>query len=181
MPEMAAETDVVQRIVLTGFMGSGKSTVGRLLARQLRWRFVDADVAIESSVGSSIAEIFREKGEPWFRELEHQTIRQQLESEQIVLALGGGAIEDLRTRQLLLNEGGTRLVHLEASLETVLKRCMGTESFRPVLADRANLEARFEHRLPLYRKSHLNLPVDSVSPYTVVQTVMQRLGMTYSG
>jgi len=167
----------LQRIVLTGFMGCGKSTIGRLLARQLRWRFVDSDYEIERAADASIAEIFRERGEPWFRELEHKTIHGLLQSGQIVLALGGGAIEDPRTRHLLLNEEGTRLIHLEASLETVLKRCTGTEAFRPVLADRPNLQARFERRLPLYRQAHLTLRVDTLTPYAVIQTVMGKLGI----
>jgi shikimate kinase len=170
-------TIALQRIVLTGFMGSGKSTVGRLLARQLRWRFADADGEIEKATNASIAEIFRDQGEPWFRELEHRTIDRLLKSEQIILALGGGAIEDQRTRHLLLNEEGTRLIHLETSFETVLKRCTGTEAFRPVLADRANLRARFERRLPLYRQAHLNITVDAMTPFAVIQTVMSSLGI----
>ncbi len=95
----AANPAKVQRIVLTGFMGAGKTTVGRLLARRLSWRFLDADAEIESATGATIAQIFQERGEPWFREFEHETIRGLLASESLVLALGGGAIEDSRTPQ----------------------------------------------------------------------------------
>ena len=170
--------ETLQRIVLTGFMGSGKSTVGRLLARQLLWRFVDADTEIEAAAGATVAEIFRTQGEVSFRELEHQTILRLLDSNQLVLALGGGAIEDIRTRRVLLQCPNTRMVHLEASLETVLQRCSGTEGLRPVLADRTHLAARYEQRLPLYRQSHLTLPVDKYTPQIIVQAVLTSLAIS---
>jgi len=166
-----------QRIVLTGFMGAGKSTVGRLLARQLDWRFIDVDDQIEATAGASIAELFRAHGEPWFRELEHQTIRQLAGEDQLVLGLGGGAIEDPRTRTLLLATEGTRLVHLEATLETVLLRCRGTENIRPILADRLNLEARYQRRLPLYRLAHLTLNVDNLSPEAAANALLEKIGL----
>jgi len=92
-------------------MGAGKTTVGRMLAKRLAWRFIDADTEIETATGSTIAQLFLEHGEPWFRQLEHETIRQLLTAPSIVLALGGGAIEDDRTRSLLLCSEGTQLVH----------------------------------------------------------------------
>ena len=167
----------LQRIVLTGFMGAGKSTVGRLLALDLNWPFRDVDDEIEAAAGLSIAEIFRTHGEPHFRELEHQTIRQLTGQDRLVLGLGGGAIEDPRTRDLLLSTPGTHLVHLDASLETILVRCHGTEADRPVLADRPNLEARYQRRLPLYRLAHLSIPVDTLTPEDVAQTLRQKLSL----
>jgi len=166
-----------QRIVLTGFMGAGKSTVGRLLAHQLDWRFIDVDDQIEATAGTTIADLFRAHGEPWFRELEHQTIRQLATEDHLVLGLGGGAIEDQRTRALLLSTEGTHLVHLEATLETVLFRCQGTEDVRPILADRLNLEARYQRRLPLYRLAHLTLPVDNLSPEAVADALREKIGL----
>ena len=165
----------VSVIVLTGFMGAGKSTVGRLLAGQLDWPFVDADDAIESAAGLTIAEIFMQYGEPRFRELEHQTIRQLVENDRLVLALGGGAIEDDRTRALLLTAPGTRLIHLEASLQTGLTRCEGTDSIRPVLANRPLLESRYEHRLPLYRQAHHSIPVDHLTSEEVAAAILSHL------
>jgi shikimate kinase len=171
-------------------MGAGKTTVGELLAHKLGWRFVDVDVEIESDAGAPVAELFASHGEPWFRRREHETIRQLLNSSEMVLALGGGAIEDERTRALLLAsrelstseaERETWLIHLEASLETVLSRCHGTESVRPVFADRANLESRYRLRLPLYRQSHLTIAVDSLSPEAVVETIMVQTGITSCG
>lgn len=167
----------LSRLVLTGFMGAGKSTVGPLLAARLGWPFLDVDSQIESAHGASIAELFARHGEPWFRDVEHATIRQLLvenhpETRPLVLALGGGAIEDSRTLALLLGTENTRLIHLEATLATVLDRCRDTEAQRPILRDHANLEARYIRRLPLYRQAHLNLPVDALSPETVAETLL---------
>jgi shikimate kinase len=158
-------------------MGAGKSTVGRLLARQLDWRFIDVDDQIEAAAGTTIAELFRAHGEPWFRELEHQTVRQLVGEDHLVLGLGGGAIEDPRTRTLLLATEGTHLIHLEVTLETVLLRCQGTESIRPILADRLNLEARYHRRLPLYRLAHLTLAVDDLSPEAVASALHEKIGL----
>jgi shikimate kinase len=107
---------VPRRIVLTGFMGSGKSTCGKMLAKRIGWRFLDADQVIEAETGMKIAEIFEQSGEAKFRELEEAMIARLLTEEDLVLALGGGAIESSTTREKILEEG-TLLVHLEVSLE----------------------------------------------------------------
>lgn len=180
VPLISPETPTPQpprRVVLTGFMGAGKTTVGKLLAQRLGWRFQDVDAHIESSTGATIAEIFAEKGEPWFRELEHQAIIELLLADSTVLALGGGAIEQSHTRQLLLASPGTALVHLRASLETVLKRCQGTESIRPVLRDAVHLEKRYHQRLPLYLESHFTIQVDDLAPEEVVSAILKVLSL----
>lgn len=166
-------TSQPRRIVLTGFMGSGKTTVGPLVARELGWRFLDVDDVIEADAGSSIAEIFAHRGEALFRELEHETIARLAAEDTIVLALGGGAIERAETRSLLLNSPGTLLVHLEVTLATTLARCSGTENTRPVLADQANLAARYQRRLPLYRTAHVSIAVDALSPAQVAEAILQ--------
>lgn len=163
----------LRRIVLAGFMGSGKSTVGPLVARRLGWSFVDADDAIEAEAGCPIPEIFRREGEAAFRARERGTITRLAAGEGLVLALGGGAIEDKATRRLLLSAAETLLVHLEVKLETTLLRCRGTEELRPVLADQANLASRYERRLPLYRTAHLSIAVDTLTPEEVVDAIVE--------
>lgn len=167
-----------RRIVLTGFMGSGKSTVGPLLARRLGWRFLDVDDIIESEAGMTIAEIFARHGEPEFRDREHATIARLAAGNALVLALGGGAIERAETRDLLLNAPGTLLVHLEVELATTLARCSGTESTRPVLADQANLAARYQRRLPLYRAAHVSIAVDALTPEQVADAILQAASLS---
>jgi len=162
--------------VLTGFMGSGKSTVGPLIAARLGWRFIDADDVIEAEAGKAIADIFAHHGEAAFRVREHETIARLALGEDLVLALGGGAIERRDTRELLLNAPGTLLVHLEVELQTTLARCSGTEGARPVLADQANLASRYERRLPLYRTAHVSVRADSLPPDRVADAVLQAAG-----
>jgi shikimate kinase len=161
-----------RRIVLTGFMGSGKSTVGPLVAHRLGWNFVDVDQVIETEAGTTIAEIFSREGERAFRDREHATIARLAGEDSLVLALGGGAIERTETRDLLLTGSGTLLVHLEVELATTLARCGGTEGTRPVLADQANLAARYARRLPLYRTAHRSIVVDRLSPEEVADEIV---------
>jgi len=153
-------------------MGSGKTTVGPLVAARLGWRFVDVDDVIEAEAGATIAEIFALHGEAAFREREHAAIARLAKSDALVLALGGGAIENEATRALLLAEPETLLVHLEVTLATTLKRCSGTEQSRPVLADQANLAARYQRRLPLYRTARVSIPVDALTPDEVVDAIL---------
>ena len=168
----------MRRIVLTGFMGSGKSTVGPLVAARLGWQFLDADDVIVAETGMAISDFFARHGEPAFRELERKTIARLAEEDALVLALGGGAIEDAATRDLLLHAAGTILVHLEVTLDTTLSRCSGTDQSRPVLADHANLSARYERRLPLYRSAHISIAADLLPPDQVAQAVVEAAGVS---
>ena len=170
---MTGEINKTRRIVLTGFMGSGKSTVGPLLAARLGWRFVDVDDVIEAGTGAKITELFSRYGEAAFREREHGAIARLAQGEELVLALGGGAIETEAVRRLLLGSAGTLLVHLEVELETTLRRCAGTEGTRPILADRANLALRFARRLPLYRLAHVSIRVDGLTPEEAVEVIVE--------
>ena len=162
---------VTRRIVLTGFMGSGKTTVGPLVAQRLGWTFVDVDDVIAAEAGTTIPEIFRSEGETEFRRRERETIKKLARCDGLVLALGGGAIEDDATRSRLFMRRETLVVHLEVKLETTLARCKGTENLRPVLADEANLKDRYERRLPLYRMAHVTLEVDSMTPDDVADAI----------
>jgi shikimate kinase len=161
-----------RRIVLTGFMGSGKSTVGPLLATRLGWNFLDVDAVIETEAGATITELFSRHGEGPFREREHATIARLASGDALVLALGGGAIEKAETRELLVAAPGTLLVHLEVELATTLARCAGSEHVRPILADQANLAARYSRRLPLYRSAHVSIRVDELTPEQAVDAIL---------
>jgi shikimate kinase len=171
--EQGSELGSVRRIVLTGFMGSGKSTVGPLVAARLGWRFLDADDVIVAETGMVISDIFARHGEATFREMERKTIARLAGEDGVVLALGGGAIEDAGTRELLLHAPGTILVHLEVTLDTTLARCSGTDGARPVLADRANLAVRYERRLPLYRAAHVSIAADRLTPEQVADAIVE--------
>jgi shikimate kinase len=154
-------------------MGSGKTTVGPLVAARLGWRFIDVDDVIEAEAGATIADFFARHGEAAFRELECATIARLSAGDALVLALGGGAIEHAATRTLLLTTPGTHLVHLEVQLATTLARCRGTEHARPILADQANLASRYQRRLPLYRMAHVSIAVDALTPEQVVDAILR--------
>lgn len=154
-------------------MGSGKSTVGPLVAARLGWRFIDVDDVIEAEAGCKITELFARHGEAAFRDQEHATIVRLASEDGLVLALGGGAIERAETRDLLLASPGTLLIHLEVELATTLRRCGGTEHTRPILADQANLASRYARRLPLYRTAHVSIMVDALTPAQVAEEVVR--------
>jgi len=157
-------------------MGSGKTTVGPLVATRLGWSFIDVDDVIEAGASATIAELFSRRGEAAFRDLEHASIARLASGDSLVLALGGGAIERQETRDLLLTAPGTLLVHLEVDLATTLARCSDTEHTRPILADQANLVARYDRRLPLYRMAHASIAVDALTPDQVADAILRAAG-----
>jgi shikimate kinase len=167
----------VSRIVLTGFMGAGKSTVGALLAEKLGWRFMDTDALIEARIGSTIAQIFAEKGEAAFRVLEADAVRDCAQTERLVMALGGGAVESEPTRNVLAMIDQARIVFLDAPLEVMVSRCIAQPNAaeRPVLADRERLAKRLEARLPHYRMAHLTVATAGMTPDAVTDAIFEFL------
>ena len=151
----------LHRIVLTGFMGSGKTTIGALLAERLGWRFLDLDREIEARDGRTVPQIFSEpgdkSGEAHFRRLESATLAPLLGQRDVVIALGGGAPEELGNRLLLEQTPHTAVVYLSASFDTLVARCTQqaadpTSTARPNLADLAHAERRFHLRRPHYER-----------------------------
>lgn len=150
--------------------------MGPLVAQRLGWKFVDVDDVIETETGTSIASLFATEGEVAFRDREHATIARLTADDEMVMALGGGAIERPETRNLILTASDTLLVHLHVELATTLARCQGTEHTRPVLADQANLRERYQRRLPLYRSAHASVAVDTLTPEQVADAILRKAG-----
>jgi shikimate kinase len=139
-------------IVLVGFMGSGKSSVGRELARQTGLRFEDTDLLIRSRVGQSIPEIFAAHGEAFFRAQEHAALRELQTRQQFVLATGGGIVLDRANRMILRSLGP--VICLTADEETIWAR-VGRNRNRPLLRTpnpRQTFHALLIHRVPLYQE-----------------------------
>jgi shikimate kinase len=156
-PEALAAPANLHRIVLTGFMGSGKTTIGSLLAERLGWRFLDLDREIEARDGRTVPQIFSEQGEAHFRRLESATLASLLGQRHVVIALGGGAPEELGNRLLLEQTPNTAIVYLSASFDTLVARCTQqaaepTSTARPNLADLTLAERRFHLRRPHYER-----------------------------
>jgi shikimate kinase len=171
------------RVVLTGFMGAGKSTVGALLAAHFRWRFVDVDEHIAQGQARAVSELFRLHGEAHFRSLEAAAIAALLHQERVVIALGGGALEDASTRARLQAHPGTHLVFLETPLALALRRCGGGagSTTRPLLQDRAALETRYQGRLPFYREAHQTVTTAGRSAARVAALLAQSLADRVDG
>ncbi|MGH6969173.1 MAG: shikimate kinase [Stellaceae bacterium] len=151
---------VPRTIALVGLMGVGKTAVGRRLAQRLGVEFADADAEIEKAANATIAEIFDESGEPFFRDREREVIRRLLANPLHVLATGGGAFMDLSTRALLRERAIT--VWLRADLNLMLARVMRRNN-RPLLKDgdpRTVLERLMAERYPVYAEA--DVTVDSV-------------------
>ena len=184
---MSAQTPSpsVSGIILTGFMGAGKTTAGALLAARLGWRFVDSDRVIEERAQRTIAGIFAAQGEAEFRALEAAVIRDLATSDKLVLALGGGALEEPSTRAFLRSLPGRRIVFLDAPFEILIGRCAGQENapVRPVLRDRERLADRWQRRLPLYREADLTIATAGLEPEAVVDSIVEALfpGLTVTG
>ena len=177
-PKIAA---TIRHIVLTGFMGSGKTSVGRLLAASLGWDFLDLDDHLEARAGTRIADIFAQHGEHHFRRLESTALANALSRSNTVLALGGGTPEELTNRLLLEQTPGTLVIFLDAPFPTLFDRCMlqsfaSPDHIRPVLASPEAAEARFIQRQPLYRRlARLIIPTAELTPPETAAAVIKHL------
>ena len=169
-------------IFLVGLMGSGKTTIGRSLAKKLNLRFVDADQEIETRTGASIPLIFEIEGEASFRQREADVIRDLTAQQGIVLATGGGAVLNETSRKLL-RERGT-VVYLRASVASILQRTSHDRN-RPLLqtADpRAKIEELSRKRSPLYQEvAHITIETGRPNVHSVVQNILSQLERNTSG
>jgi shikimate kinase len=161
-------------IVLVGFMGAGKTTIGNLLAARLALPFADSDQVIEERAGRPVRQIFAEDGEPAFRALEHQVIADLLDGPELVLAVGGGAAEHPLTQAKLSSEPGTHVVYLQVGYTQALQR-IGGDAGRPMLA-RPDLTAVYERRRPVYAAvATLAVDTDDRPPESVSEDIIARL------
>lgn len=161
----ALPAGILQRpIALTGFMGVGKSSVGRLLAAHLGLELFDVDSMIEERTGMSVAELFASRGEPQFRTLERETVAEVVANGRSVIALGGGAFVDPSTRELLIDKA--LVVHLHLPWSQMREVLDGLESDRPLLQGKTSEEVHdlYLQRLRAYRKAHLRVTVPRSSP-----------------
>ena len=171
-----------QHLILTGFMGSGKSSVGKELAILLKRPFIDLDEYIEKQAGSSIYEIFEHQGETSFRRLEQKSLKEVLTYPPLVLATGGGTIINEDNRQLMYNRG--YIVFLDTNLETIMERTASSHS-RPLLftGDKTisdkfrqqKIKDLLNKRRPFYKICHSKIHTDNLSVHQVAHRIRQQL------
>ena len=161
-------------IYLVGFMGCGKSTVGRVLADELGWSFYDLDDEIENAAGSKIGEIFDTQGEQMFRAIEASALAKRVRAVQSgqpqVIALGGGAVMSDHNFELISNHGV--VVWLDAPFETIEKR-VAAESHRPLARDREKLRALFEIRYPRYALAHFRVEAPEEEAIATARRILE--------
>jgi shikimate kinase len=158
-------------IVVVGFMGAGKTTVGRMLAGKLGLPFVDSDLVIEQRAGRPVRQIFADDGEDAFRDLEHEVVAGLLAGPDAVLALGGGAADRGDTRDLLKS---AQVVYLRVGFSEAMLRVAG-DAYRPLLA-RPGVDELYERRQAVYDEvATLTVATDGRRPQAVCQEVITRL------
>ena len=172
-------TDLTKRldrpVVLVGLMGVGKSTVGRRLAKRLGLPFVDSDSAIEDASGFSAAEVFERFGEQDFRDGERRLVARLVEGEVRIIATGGGAFVDPRTRELLNERAIT--IWLDAPVDVLAERT-ARRNTRPLLRTqnpKATLERLSEERRPSYQEAHIHVKSGNGEHKGVVESIIQAL------
>ncbi len=162
----------IRNLVLTGFMGTGKSSVGRLAAAQLQYSFVDTDALVEAKAGKNIARIFAQDGETAFRDLERQVVLELAGRDRAVISTGGGLVVDPENLASLKEHA--LVVCLCASPETIYERTRYT-SHRPLLRQAdplARIRQLLAEREPFYRQSDVLLSTDGRSAREVAQHVL---------
>jgi shikimate kinase len=151
------------KLYLVGFMGAGKTTVARSLARRMGWRFDDIDERIETRERRAVSTIFAQNGEIYFRQLERQMLYELLPERNIVVATGGGTFVDPENRAAMLTDGA--VVWLDLPLTRVIER-VPVDGRRPLAADRVQMERLFTERQLAYSQAHVRIdasrPIDEI-------------------
>ena len=160
------------KVYLVGFMGAGKSTVARALARRLDWRSVDIDEAIEQRERETVSAIFAKKGEAYFRAVERAVLADQLPSRHLVVATGGGTFVEPQNRAIMCQNGVT--VWLDVPLERLIAR-VPADGRRPLAADRDEFERLFAIRRSAYELAHYRVDAGRSGVQAIVDQLVDWL------
>ncbi|MEX0935318.1 MAG: shikimate kinase [Gemmatimonadota bacterium] len=176
MPSQATPAHPFRRILLVGFMGSGKSTVGPLLAEALGWEFKDADRVVETVEGRGIAQIFTDDGEAEFRRVEHRVTMELLREDDLVVASGGGW--PCREQRMEAIGDDTLSIWLRVGPERSLERVQAERHRRPLLDvddPLAVIDELLADREPYYSRARWSVDTDRHSPLEIVRRVLEHL------
>ncbi|MEL0457050.1 shikimate kinase [Flavobacteriaceae bacterium SZ-1-7] len=170
-------------IILIGYMASGKSTIGEMLANKLNYRFVDLDHFIEEKENGTVSEIFKKKGEVYFRKQEALYLKELLKSnENIILAVGGGTPCYSGNMDLILDTEHVKSIYLKASLKTLVDKLMLKKATRPLISHIETEEEMTEfigkhlfERIQFYNRAQIHINIDNKSKDEVVEDIILKL------
>jgi shikimate kinase len=178
-PSARGPVSTVRAVFLVGFMGAGKTTVGRALGRRLGWPFEDLDDRIQTREGRTVAQIFRESGEAEFRRFEQAALRdllEELSTAPRVVALGGGAFVQPKNAALLA-QAGSHVVFLDAPVDELFRRCQQEQKVeRPLRRDEDQFRQLYQTRRPHYLAAALRIETSGKDVDTVAAEVARELG-----
>lgn len=161
------------KVYLVGFMGAGKTTLARALARRLDWRAVDIDELIETREHASVSDIFARQGETYFRAVERAVLAEQLGQPHLVVATGGGTFADAQNRAVIQRDGVS--IWLDVPLDRLVDR-VPADGRRPLAADRSGFERLYYQRRTAYEQAHLRLDAGRAGVDALVEQLVDWLG-----
>ena len=169
----------MRRIILIGYMGSGKTTVGKALSKETGMMFYDLDWYIESRMRKTVSQIFAEKGEEGFRKIEYNMLHEVAEFEDVIISCGGGTPCFFDNMDYLNQQGD--VIYLKATPETLYKHLLMAKVERPLLKDKtpeeliAYITEHLKEREPFYEKAHHTLDVNVLDNYDKIATSVERI------
>ncbi len=163
----------MKNIYLVGFMGSGKSTIGQILAKKLNMKFIDVDSEIEKKEDMKISEIFKKKGEKYFRDLEKKEIKTLTKEKGLIVSTGGGLGANLENMERMKKTG--TVIWLDVPLNVILDRCKNDQN-RPLLQQSLeDLKKLFEERKKVYSLANVHIKVKNQTPEELAEEILKRL------
>ena len=162
----------MKTIVLIGMMGSGKTTIGKLLGEKLTLRSIDIDVIIEQNEKRTVSEIFQNEGEKYFRNIERETIKKNFTNKDLIISLGGGAFEDQLTQELLLKN--STVIYLKTSPNIILERIKNNPN-RPLLRNQMTVEkiqSIILQRQKNYELANITILTDNKNTDKIVEEIL---------
>jgi shikimate kinase len=166
------------KVYLVGFMGAGKTTVARALARRLGWRMLDIDELVEQRERQPVAALFASRGEPYFRAAERAVLLDQLQVRHVVVATGGGTFVDPQNRTVIQGDGVS--VWLDVPLTRLINR-VPSDGRRPLAADRAEFERLYFVRQAAYQDAQIRVEADRRSIEAIAEEIAGRLAELPAG